>query len=72
VITYDFCTDLHGQAMSSFNYGACIDAKECSVLAEYRKHGADAKKVDIKGAIAKAILLTGPVAIALLATQVNR
>lgn len=61
--------EVRGPAVSSFNYGACLDEEGCSVVAEYYKHSGDAKSRNLKLALGKAFLLTAPVAWALLATQ---
>lgn len=61
--------DLRGPAVSSFNYGACLEQEGCSVVTEYHRHSGDAKPRNLKMALAKALLLTAPVAWALLATH---
>lgn len=60
---------LQGAAISSFDYGSCIDSEDCSVFLEYNRHSGDAKSRDLKRALGKALLLTGPVAVVLLAAQ---
>eukprot|EP00892_Ulva_mutabilis_P006542 jgi/Ulvmu1/425/UM001_0432.1 len=60
---------MQGAAISSFDYGSCINSEDCSVVREYNRHSADAKSRDLKKALAKALLLTGPVAVVLLAAQ---
>lgn len=60
---------IRGPAVSSFDYGSCLERDGCSVVAEYYKHSGDAKSRNLKLALAKAVLLTAPVAWALLATQ---
>ena len=58
-----------GAAISTFNYGSCIDAEECSVVMEYRKRAGDARSGSVRRALVKAALVTSPVAVALLAAQ---
>jgi hypothetical protein len=60
---------LRGAAISSFDYGSCIERESCSVMTEYYRHQGDAKSRNVKAALAKALLMTGPVAVALLATR---
>jgi len=60
---------VQGAAVSSFDYGACLDSEDCSVVREYNRHNGDAKTRNVKQALAKAMLMTGPVAVALLAAQ---
>lgn len=71
LVDESFCPSgqLQGASVSSFDYGSCLESEDCSVVREYSRHSGDAKSRDLKRALAKALLMTGPIAVVLLAAQ---
>jgi hypothetical protein len=59
----------YGTAVSTFDYGQCLEAENCSVTQAFREHSKDHKVWDGQRAVLKACLMVAPVAVALLATQ---
>jgi hypothetical protein len=56
-------------AVSSFDYGRCVEAEDCSVVQEYRQHAGDANPRSVPRAVVRAALVMLPVAGALIASQ---
>jgi hypothetical protein len=63
---------VQGPSISSFDYGACIEAEDCSVKLAYRQHRGDGRYCSLRRAAVKAALITGPIAAVLLAATAHQ